>query len=195
MNTHEDLGGTPMTDTHHHGDAAASAPVRPPRVGGVGGGVGTSLIARLLGGDDDGVLDAGVISPGTAVDLLVCSSTATSVRKAIAVAAAAPCPVVLVVVADCGDREPATVKQRLRMAEPNLAALVRVPWFPTLRTLDDPAGHLIQVAWGDRAPQRSERTAAGVAAALVAAVSPLLTAPRSPPTAQHLPPTTSRHVS
>jgi len=185
-----------MTDTTHDAPtAAAGPPVRPPRVGGVGGGVGTSLVARLLGGDDAGVLDAGVVGPGTAVDLLVCSSTATSVRDAIALAAAAPGPVVLVVVADCGDREPATVKQRLRMAEPNLAALVRVPWFPTLRTLDDPAGHLIEVAWGDRVPHRSERTAAGVAAALVAAVTPLLTAPRSPPAVQDPPPTTSRHVS
>lgn len=185
----------------HHEELPATAadatpsPVRPPRVGGAGGGVGTSLVARLLGGDDAGVVDAGVVSPGAPVDLLVCESTARSVRDAIALAAAAPAPLVLVVVADCGSSEPKTVKQRLRMAEPNLAALVRVPWWPTLRDLDDPGDHLVRVAWGDTTPHRTERAAPQIATALVAAVSPLLIALRSPPAADASAPTTSRHVS
>lgn len=152
-------------------------PLRRPRVGGVAGGVGTSTIAALLSCDDAGVLTA----PGTEpVDALVCRSTASSVRAAIAVAAQMTSPPVLVVVADCPAKIPTNARHRLRMADPNLAAVVYVPWWAALRDADDPARHIAAQARAPRAV-KAARSVHTVFDQLVAAITPLLTS-SSPPT-------------
>ncbi len=174
-----------MPATASTSPTTAGAPGAPqvPRVGGVAGGVGTTVVAALLQGIDVGVVNPEGIEP---VQVLVCRSTAHSVQAAVILAARMPRTPVVVVVADCGDRPPASVRHRLHMAEPNLAAIVRVPWWPSLRDLDDPAARISEVAWGGVAPSRPERSVPGVLDALVTAVTPLVTA--SPPAAQTRPP-------
>ena len=164
------------------GDTAPGAP-QVPRVGGVAGGVGTTVVSALLQ-----CTDAGVVNPdGTdRVQVLVCRSTASSVQAAVVLASRMPISPVLAVVADCGDRPPASVRHRLHMAEPNLTGIVRVQWWPSLREADDPADRISDVAWGGVAPSRSERSVPGVLDELVAAVTPLVTA--SPPAARTRPP-------
>ena len=168
-------------------DPASTAPDAPagpevPRVGGVAGGVGTTTVAALLQAADVGIVQPeGVVR----VHVLVCRSTASSVQAAVVLAARMPLTPVLAVVADCGDRPPATVRHRLHMAEPNLAAMVRVPWWPSLREADDPAERVAALAWGDASPSRSERSVPGVLDALVTAVTPLVVAP---PTRAYPPP-------
>ena len=60
-----------------------AATVRQPVIGGIGGGVGTSMIASLIGG-----LDVGVVAGdgSQVVDVLVTESTASAVRAAIGAA-------------------------------------------------------------------------------------------------------------
>jgi len=164
------------------GDTAPGAP-QVPRVGGVAGGVGSTVVAALLQ-----CTDVGVVNPdGTdRVHVLVCRSTASSVQAAVVLASRMSITPVLAVVADCGDRPPASVRHRLHMAEPNLTGIVRVPWWPSLRDLDDPAARITELAWGGAAPSRPERSVPGVLDELVAAVTPLVTA--SPPAARTRPP-------
>jgi len=133
----------------------------------------------LLQGTDAGTVTAEGVD---GVHVLVCRSTASSVQAAVILAACMPLTPVLAVVADC---PPATVRHRLHMAEPNLAAIVRVPWWPSLREADDPAERVAALAWRDASPSRTERSVPGVLDALVTAVTPLVVAP---PTRAHPPP-------
>ncbi len=193
MSTHNP--STPRTPPRGPGAEAVPGGPQVPRVGGVAGGVGTTTVAALLQATDAGIITAQSTTP---VQVLVCRSTASSVHAAVTLAARLPLSPVLVVVADCGDRPPSTVRHRLRMAEPNLAALVLLPWWPSLREADDPATRVRTVAWGEAAPTRSERSLPGVLDALVAAVTPLVTAPQAraqaPPEADDTP-TAFSHVS
>ncbi len=176
-----DSGRNTMSPTTTEADPGSGVP-QVPRVGGVAGGVGTTTVAALLQGTDAGTVTAQSTTP---VHVLVCRSTASSVQAAVVLAACMPLTPVLAVVADCGDRPPATVHHRLHMAEPNLAGVVRVPWWPSLREADDPAERVAALAWGDASPSRSERSVPGVLDALVTAVTPLVVAP---PTRAHPPP-------
>jgi len=176
-----DSGRNTMSPTTTEADPGSGVP-QVPRVGGVAGGVGTTTVAALLQGTDAGTVTAEGVD---GVHVLVCRSTASSVQAAVVLAACMPLTPVLAVVADCGDRPPATVRHRLHMAEPNLAAIVRVPWWPSLREADDPAERVAALAWGDASPSRSERSVPGVLNALVTAVTPLVVAP---PTRAHPPP-------
>ena len=108
-----------MSPTTTEADPGSGVP-QVPRVGGVAGGVGTTTVAALLQGTDAGTATAQSTTP---VHVLVCRSTASSVQAAVVLAACMPLTPVLAVVADCGDRPPATVRHRLHMAEPNLAAI------------------------------------------------------------------------
>lgn len=193
MSTHR--ASTPVTPPRGPGADGVPGGPQVPRVGGVAGGVGTTTVAALLQATDAGIITAQITTP---VQVLVCRSTAASVQAAVTLAAGLPLSPVLVVVADCGDRPPSTVRHRLRMAEPNLAAIVRVPWWPSLREADDPATRVRTVAWGEAAPTRSERSLPGVLDALVTAVTPLVTAPQAraqpPPEAENTP-TAFSHVS
>jgi len=166
-----------------------------PRVGGVAGGVGATVVAALLQAADAGTVTAEGVDR---VHVLVCRSTASSVQAAVVLAARMPLTPVLAVVADCGDRTPGSVRHRLHMAEPNLAGVVRVPWWPSLRELDDPASRVAALAWGDATPSRSERTVPGVLDALITAVTPLVASPPAraqPPPDADTEPTAFPHVS
>ena len=105
-----------------------------PRVAGVGGGVGVSVLAAALWAyDDDLYLD------GEPVDVLVCRSTVGSVSEAQRAAATAPYPPVLAVVADLPAAAgfpvpPPEVTALTRMGERHVAAQVGVPFVTHWRT-------------------------------------------------------------
>ncbi|WP_143695215.1 hypothetical protein [Williamsia sp. 1135] len=143
---------------------------RQPVVGGVGGGVGTSLIAALIGARDAGVVD----DQSDPVDVLVCRSVSSDLAAATRLAAVfMPHPVV-VINADCGDKPPAQVRDRARMMEPNVPAVLWFPWVKELRALATPIEAIrhdvvaeVPPAWVMRARSCRE--------ALVTAVLPLVT--------------------
>ena len=116
-----DSGGELMTEPNV---------MRAPVVGAVGGGVGATVLAALLECPEAGVVAGDGSQP---VDVLVCRSTAHSVRDAIAVAARMGAAPVLAMVADCSHSPPSAVRHRLRMAGPNLTGIVAVPWWDWLR--------------------------------------------------------------
>ncbi len=150
----------------------AAAVMRPPLVGSVAGGVGATVLAALLQCEEAGVVPDDGSQP---VDVLVCRSTAHSVRDAVAVAARMGSTPVLAVVADCPQTAPSSVKHRLRMAGPNLAAIVRVPWWGWLREADDPAAHTAALVVGPAANTKPGKAAQAVRDQLVTGVTPLLT--------------------
>lgn len=118
-------------------NATGSSAFRRPRVGGVAGGVGTSIIAALIGGDD-----LGVITAGQAVDVLVCRSVSSQLSMATRIAAAAPVAPVVVINADCPNRPPHQVRERARMLDPNVAALLWLAWIEPARCMGDPPADL-----------------------------------------------------
>jgi len=147
--------------------------MRAPVVGAVGGGVGATVLAALLECPDVGVVAGDGSQP---VDVLVCRSTAHSVRDAVAVAARMGAAPVLAVVADCSHSPPSAVRHRLRMAEPNLG-IVAVPWWDWLRETDDPAAHTTTLAANAAARSKPGKSVLAIRDQLVAAVTPLLSVP------------------
>ncbi|UOT08469.1 hypothetical protein MPY17_40120 (plasmid) [Rhodococcus opacus] len=145
-----------------------------PRIAGIDGGVGTSLVATML----KVPFDSGKRGPGEQVDVLVCRSVTGQIARAIATTMAMPVPPVLVVVDDCGQSWPKTARQRIEMARPNLPAVVRVPWIEQLRSVDDPHLLLAEALHGhdylDEVP-RWALPAQKAAQELVTAVTGLLT--------------------
>lgn len=125
---------------------------RKPVIGGVAGGVGTSIVAAVVEGTD-----AARLEPGVAADVIVCRSTASSVLLAQQAIDACPTRLALVVVADSSQRQPKTVAARLRMVEPHVAAIVRLPWIAAFREHDDPV-ELVRDALGQRRPTPTEWT-------------------------------------
>jgi hypothetical protein len=110
--------------------------LRAPRLAGVGGGVGTTTLATALRGYDRGrATDQGV-------EVLVARSTGGSLHQAATMIAwlasnSRPRPVLAVVV-----DQPAPIRgplrARLRMIEPQVSALVVVPYVAHWRELTDP---------------------------------------------------------
>lgn len=146
---------------------------RQPVVGGVAGGVGTSLIAALIGAQDVGVVD----DQSPPVDVLVCRSVSSDLAAATRLAAVfMPHPVV-VINADCNDKPPAQVRDRARMMQPNVPAVLWFPWVKELRTLATPIEAMRHEVVSEQPPPwvipaRTHREA------LVAAVLPLVTIPQ-----------------
>jgi hypothetical protein len=110
--------------------------LRAPRLAGVGGGVGTTTLATALRGYDRGrAADQGV-------EVLVARSTGGSLHQAATVIAwlasnSRPRPV-LAVVADQPAPIRGPLRARLRMIEPQVSALVVVPYVVHWRELTDP---------------------------------------------------------
>jgi hypothetical protein len=110
--------------------------LRAPRLAGVGGGVGTTTLATALRGYDRGrTADQGV-------EVLVARSTGGSLHQAATVIAwlasnNRPRPV-LAVVADQPAPIRGPLRARLRMIEPQVSALVVVPYVAHWRELTDP---------------------------------------------------------
>jgi hypothetical protein len=110
--------------------------LRAPRLAGVGGGVGTTTLATALRGYDRGrAADQGV-------EVLVARSTGGSLHQAATVIAwlasnSRPRPV-LAVVADQPAPIRGPLRARLRMIEPQVSALVVVPYVAHWRELTDP---------------------------------------------------------
>jgi predicted secreted protein len=158
----------------------AAAVMRPPLLGSVAGGVGATVLAALLQCEETGVVAADGSQP---VDVLVCRSTARSVRDAIAIASRMRPAPVLAVVADCPQNAPSAVRHRLHMAGPNLPAIVRVPWWGWLRDVDDPPADTATLAWGEVATTKAGKSVQSVRAELVNGVTPLLRRPLPRPVA------------
>ncbi len=122
--------------------------MRPPVIAGVAGGVGTTVVAGLLG-----VPDVGVWVPGMPADVLVCRSVAHQLAAVTRAAATLdPAPVV-VIVADCAEKAPAAVRDRAHMLEPNVTAVVWIPWLAPLREVADPAAAARDAVLGDDPPR------------------------------------------
>ncbi|HEY1619276.1 MAG TPA: hypothetical protein VGG25_16770 [Streptosporangiaceae bacterium] len=132
-----------------HARPAAQFPVREIAVWGAHGGAGTSTLAAWLQPARDlGAMPAGrqaaypaAATTGRAL-VVACRSTAWSAARATsavaAVARAGGFVTVLAVVSD-GWPEPEPATSRLRLLEPRVGALVRVPFVPGLRLADDAA--------------------------------------------------------
>lgn len=115
--------------------AAAIDPGQPRviTVAGVGGGVGTSTVASLLGALDVGLWTHHPI----AVDVLVCSPTSQSTARAEQAIgqhlAAAGCTPLLVVVSDGVRGVPADSRSRLTTLRPLCREVVHLPWVAAWR--------------------------------------------------------------
>lgn len=144
--------------------------MRPPVIAGVAGGVGTTVVAGLLG-----VPDAGVWVPGMPADVLVCRSAAHQLAAVTRAAATLDPPPVVVIVADCAEKAPAAVRDRAHMLEPNVAAVVWIPWLAPLREVADPAAAARDAVLGD-APPRWAMAARVRREDLLAAVTTVLSA-------------------
>jgi hypothetical protein len=134
--------------------------MRAPVVAGVGGGVGTTTVAAALRGHDAGPLTAGW------PDILVCRGTLDSLRRAAAVLQNADPDAfpVLAVTLDAARAARRPIRAHLELLEPDLGALVVLPYVRRWPTLPDPvaeAAHLLEEP-ADRLP----RPLRGYAAAL-----------------------------
>jgi hypothetical protein len=150
--------------------------MRVPRVAGVAGGVGTSLLADALHAIDDGVYVEGP------VDVLVCRTTVTSLGDAHRVLALVPYPPVLAVVADIPDVVPAAVRARIRMVSRHAVLdAIPVPFVEGWRDVDDPYSEASWVLSPEVRLPKSMRGFAKSMRGIWAAVEPLLgTAPARP---------------
>lgn len=146
---------------------------RRPRIGGVAGGVATSIVAALIGGED-----LGVIAPGDDVDVLVCRSVSHQLTLATRIAAAAPSAPVVVISADSPRSAPHQVRERARMLEPNVPAVVWLDWIEQARSMSTPPADLRAAAISDDPEPWSLRLRA-FRHTLIAAVTDLLSSPAS----------------
>ena len=160
--------------------------MRAPVVAGVGGGVGTTTVAAALRGHD-----AGRVTAGWWPDILVCRGTLDSLRRAAAVLETADPEAfpVLAVTLDAARAARRPIRAHLELLEPDLGALVVLPYVRRWATLPDPvaeAAHLLAEP-ADRLP-RPLRAYAAALRELVEAVTasgrldaaPDHTAPPSP---------------
>lgn len=155
--------------------------MRAPVVAGVGGGVGTTTVAAALRGHD-----AGRVTVGWWPDILVCRGTLDSLRRAAAVLETADPEAfpVLAVTLDAVRSARRPIRAHLERLEPDLGALVVLPYIRRWATLADPlaeAAHLLSEP-ADRLP-RPLRAYAAVLRELVEAVTEsgrLATAPDAP---------------
>ena len=134
--------------------------MRAPVVAGVGGGVGTTTVAGALRGHDAGRVTGGW------PDILVCRGTLDSLRRAAAVLQTADPDAfpVLAVTLDAARAARRPIRAHLELLEPDLGALVVLPYVRRWATLPDPvaeAAHLLTEP-ADRLP----RPLRGYAAAL-----------------------------
>lgn len=107
-----------------------------PRIAGVAGGVGTTTLATALRAYDRGR------EGERGVDVLACRATGQSLHRAATIVAwladnGRPRPV-LAVTSDQPGQPHGTCKARLRMMEPQLAAVVLLPYVGHWRELTDP---------------------------------------------------------
>ena len=134
--------------------------MRAPVVAGIGGGVGTTTVAAALRGHDAGRLTAGW------PDILVCRGTLDSLRRAAAVLQTADPDAfpVLAVTLDAARAARRPIRAHLELLEPDLGALVVLPYVRRWTTLPDPvaeAAHLLE-----EPADRLTRPLRGYAAAL-----------------------------
>ena len=125
--------------------------MRAPVVAGVGGGVGTTTVAAALRGHDAGRVTAGW------PDILVCRGTLDSLSRAAAVLETADPEAfpVLAVTLDAARTTRRPIRAHLELLEPDLGALVVLPYVRRWATLGDPvaeAAHLL-AAPADRLPR------------------------------------------
>jgi hypothetical protein len=100
-----------------------------PRIAGVAGGVGTTLLATALRGLDNELYGGGP------VDVLVCRSTVTSLEETHRLIELMPCRPVLAVAADIPAYPPKPVRELIRMSLPYFHSVVAVPFVQRWRGL------------------------------------------------------------
>ncbi|WP_214368067.1 hypothetical protein [Pseudonocardia sp. H11422] len=168
--------------------------LRAPVVAGVAGGVGTTTVAVALRGHDAGR------AVDTRVDVVVCRCTGDSLRRAARVAdrfghGSRP---VLAVTADGAVPTRGPLHARLRMIEPQFAAVVVLPRVGRWRELTDPlaeaAGLLAQPVDGLPRPLRSYVTALRRLATSIAATGRLRQDSAAPQRAAPPPKPVGAHV-
>lgn len=142
--------------------------MRVPRIAGVAGGVGTSLLADALHAIDDGVYVDGP------VDVLVCRTTLTSLGDAHRALSQVVYPPVLAVVADIPDVVPGPVRARIRMASAYLLDAIAVPFVGEWRNVDDPYSEASWVLDPDIRLPKSLRPFSKAMRSLAHALEPLL---------------------
>lgn len=143
--------------------------MRAPVVAGVGGGVGTTTVAAALRGHD-----AGRVTVGWWPDILVCRGTLDSLRRAAAVLQTADPEAfpVLAVTLDAARSARRPIRAHLERLEPDLGALVVLPYIRRWATLADPVAEAARLLSepADRLP-RPLRAYAAVLRELVEAVT------------------------
>lgn len=146
--------------------------MRMPRIAGVAGGMGTSLLAEALRAHDAGVYDDGP------VDILVCRTTVNDLGAVHQAVARAPYPPVLAVVADIPASLPSAVRARIRMVAPHVQAAVAVPFVMEWRAMDNPYAAAAQVLRPEVNLPKGIRAFAAAVRKLAKSVEPLLLDPR-----------------
>lgn len=165
-----------------------------PMVAGVAGGVGTTTVARAVGGIDRGVFT------GRIVDVLVCRATGDSLIRAaraaqLVVAAGGVRPVLAVCAAGASGPSRPTAA-RMRLLEPHTAAVVVLPYVRRWRgmavPLDDVTGLLTRpLTELPRTLRRYAAAAGHLHGVLEGAATPRrAVAPRHGPAVRIHPPTT-----
>jgi hypothetical protein len=134
--------------------------MRAPLVAGVGGGVGTTTVAVALRGHD-----AGRVAERWP-DILVCRGTLDSLRRAAAVLETADPDAfpVLAVTVDAARAARRPFRARLELLEPDLGALVLLPYVRRWATLADPLAEAVHLL--AEPPERLPRPLRAYAAAL-----------------------------
>lgn len=141
-----------------------------PLIGGVAGGVGTSVLASALYGTD-----VGVASPGQQLHILVCRSATASLRRAEGLLAVMQAPPVLAVVADIPHANyPAGALSCTRRVDSLVTAQIRFPFVAVWRDVDDVAGRASELL-SERPRRRSEAEYARALRMTITAVTALLT--------------------
>jgi len=115
--------------------------IEPPIVAGVQGGVGTTLLARALRGADHRIY--GARNP---VDVLVCRSTVHSVYAAQCALQYTQGPPILAVVDDTPSANwGQNTTNKLRLTEPHVQSIVRIPLVSEWRDIESPSSVAEQV--------------------------------------------------
>ncbi|WP_278315018.1 hypothetical protein [Lolliginicoccus levis] len=138
-------------------------PARRPVVAGAAGGVGTSMVAELLDGIDDGVL-----AEGNGCDVLVARATSDGLVAAQAalgrLSPLAGKPL-LVLVGDAPRYRPFDARVRARLARGWTCGILAVPWVEFLRHHSDPRGALAAARSSGKRPLRWARPLLGLSVA------------------------------
>lgn len=111
-----------------------TAPIaRQPRIGGIAGGCGTTLVAALVG-----AADVGRVSVGEQVEVIVCRSISSHLTEVTQFVRQSPRPPIVVISADSTLKIPGVVRDRARILQAQVPALLWLDFIQPLRSMSDP---------------------------------------------------------